>query len=54
MIVDVLEVRGLRRTFASHEDEGAPVRALRGIDLTVAKASSWPSWGHPDVVSRRC
>ena len=37
MIVDVLEVRGLRRTFASQEDEGAPVRALRGIDLTVAE-----------------
>ena len=33
----VLEVRGLRRTFASPEEEGAPVRALRGIDLAVAE-----------------
>jgi putative ABC transport system ATP-binding protein len=30
---EVLEVRGLRRTF---ESEGAPVRALRGVHLTVA------------------
>jgi putative ABC transport system ATP-binding protein len=37
MIVDALEVHGLRRTFASREDEGAPVRALRGIDLSVAE-----------------
>jgi putative ABC transport system ATP-binding protein len=37
MMADALEVRGLRRTFASREDEGAAVRALRGIDLTVAE-----------------
>src|SRR5665811_892714 len=37
MIMDVLEARGLRRTFAATEDEGAPVRALRGIDLAVAE-----------------
>jgi putative ABC transport system ATP-binding protein len=36
MMADALEVRGLRRTFASREDEGATVRALRGIDLAVA------------------
>ena len=35
-MANALEVRGLRRTFASREDEGAAVRALRGIDLTVA------------------
>lgn len=35
-MADALEVRGLRRTFASREDEGATVRALRGIDLAVA------------------
>ena len=34
-MADALEVRGLRRTFASREDEGATVRALRGIDLSV-------------------
>ena len=38
MMVDALEVRGLRRTFASLDDEGATVRALRGIDLAVAEA----------------
>ncbi len=30
---EVLQVRGLRRSFVS---EGAPVRALRGVDLTLA------------------
>ena len=29
----VLEVRGLRKTYESQEAEGAPVRALRGVDL---------------------
>jgi putative ABC transport system ATP-binding protein len=33
-VTDVAEVRELRRTF---EAEGVPVRALRGIDLTVAR-----------------
>jgi putative ABC transport system ATP-binding protein len=37
MMADALEVRGLRRTFASREDEGTTVRALRGIDLAVAE-----------------
>jgi len=37
MSVDALEVRGLRRTFDSREDEGAPVRALRGIDVSAAE-----------------
>jgi putative ABC transport system ATP-binding protein len=36
MMLDALDVRGLRRTFASRDDEGATVRALRGVDLTVA------------------
>jgi putative ABC transport system ATP-binding protein len=31
---EVLQVRGLRRSF---ESEGAPVRALRGVDLSVAR-----------------
>jgi putative ABC transport system ATP-binding protein len=31
---DVVQVRGLRRTF---EAEGAPIRALRGVDLAVAR-----------------
>jgi putative ABC transport system ATP-binding protein len=31
--VDVLEVRGLRKIYESAEPEGAPVRALRGVDL---------------------
>jgi putative ABC transport system ATP-binding protein len=35
--VGALEVRGLRRTFDSREEDGAPVRALRGIDLEVAE-----------------
>jgi putative ABC transport system ATP-binding protein len=33
--MDVLEVRGLRKTYQSQEAEGAPVRALRGVDLTM-------------------
>ncbi len=36
-MANALEVRGLRRTFASREDEGVAVRALRGIDLEVAE-----------------
>ena len=34
MTDDVLTVRGLRKTY---EAEGAPVRALRGADLTLAR-----------------
>src|SRR3989440_2898270 len=33
--MDVLEMRGLRKTYESQEAEGAPVRALRGVDLTM-------------------
>jgi putative ABC transport system ATP-binding protein len=33
--MDVLEVRGLRKTYESQEAEGTPVRALRGVDLTM-------------------
>jgi putative ABC transport system ATP-binding protein len=33
---EVLQVRGLRRTFAS---DGAPVRALRGVDLALARGA---------------
>jgi putative ABC transport system ATP-binding protein len=33
--MDVLEVRRLRKTYESQEAEGAPVRALRGVDLSM-------------------
>jgi putative ABC transport system ATP-binding protein len=33
--MDALEVRGLRKVYESAEAEGAPVRALRGVDLTL-------------------
>jgi putative ABC transport system ATP-binding protein len=33
----VLEVRGLRKTYESQEAEGAPVRALRGVDLDMGE-----------------
>ncbi len=33
--MDVLEVRGLRKTYESTEGDVAPVRALRGVDMTV-------------------
>ena len=39
MHLPALTVRGVRKTF---EAENAPVRALRGVDLTVPTASSWP------------
>ena len=37
-VEQALAVRGVRKTF---EAENAPVRALRGVDLTVAPGSSW-------------
>src|SRR5919108_2633983 len=36
--MDVLAVRGLRKTYEAQDAEGAPVRALRGIDLAIAEA----------------
>ena len=33
--MDVLEVRALRKIYESSEAEGAPVRALRGVDLAM-------------------
>jgi len=33
--MSVLEVRGLRKTYESTEGDAAPVRALRGVDMTV-------------------
>ena len=33
--MEALMVRGLRRTFEASDSEGAPVRALRGVDATV-------------------
>ena len=35
--MDVLSVKGLRKTYESQEAEGAPVRALRGIDMTMGE-----------------
>jgi len=34
--MNALEVRALRKTYRSEEAEGAPVRALRGVDMAVA------------------
>ena len=47
----VTDVRGVRKTY---EAEGAPVRALRGADLTSARGSSWRSWARRAAASRRC
>ena len=33
--MNALELRGLRKTYESAEAEGAPVRALRGVDMTM-------------------
>jgi putative ABC transport system ATP-binding protein len=33
--MNALEVRSLRKTYESFEAEGAPVRALRGVDMTL-------------------
>jgi putative ABC transport system ATP-binding protein len=35
--MDVLEVRALRKIYESAEAEGAPVRALRGVDLAMGE-----------------
>src|SRR5437763_16351368 len=32
--MDVLDIRNLRKTYEAQESEGAPVRALRGVDHT--------------------
>jgi hypothetical protein len=46
---DVLTVRGVRKTY---EAEGAPVRALRGADLTsCARATPGPT---PSPITSRC
>jgi putative ABC transport system ATP-binding protein len=36
--MNALEVRSLRKTYESFEAEGAPVRALRGVDMTLDMA----------------
>jgi putative ABC transport system ATP-binding protein len=36
--MDALDVRGLRKTYESFEAEGAPVRALRGVDMKLGSA----------------
>src|SRR3989475_8627324 len=35
--MDILEVRGLRKTYEAQDAEGAPVRALRGVDLAMSE-----------------
>ena len=35
--MDVLEVRGLRKTYEAQDAEGAPVRALRGVDMSMGE-----------------
>src|SRR5438874_12974716 len=35
--MDVLEIRNLRKTYEAQESEGAPVRALRGVDMTMTQ-----------------
>src|SRR5438874_12693398 len=35
--MDVLEIRNLRKTYEAQESEGAPVRALRGVDMTMSQ-----------------
>src|SRR5881394_1924862 len=35
--MDVLDVRNLRKTYEAQESEGAPVRALRGVDMTMTQ-----------------
>src|SRR6476619_88297 len=37
-VMDVLQVRGIRKTYEANDAEGAPVRALRGVDLTLHEA----------------
>jgi len=36
--MDVLEVRNLRKTYEAQDSEGAPVRALRGVDLLMRES----------------
>src|SRR5919108_110808 len=36
--MDVLAVRGLRKTYEAQDAEGAPVRALRGVDMAMGEA----------------
>jgi putative ABC transport system ATP-binding protein len=36
--MNALDVRGLRKTYESFESEGAPVRALRGVDMALEPA----------------
>ena len=35
--MDVLAVRGLRKTYEAQDAEGAPVRALRGVDMSMGE-----------------
>jgi putative ABC transport system ATP-binding protein len=35
--VDALVTRGLRKTYEGNDPEGAPVRALRGVDMSMAQ-----------------
>jgi len=47
----VVETHGLRKTF---ESEGAPVRALRGVDFRMTTAEFVAVWGRRAAGSRPC
>ena len=44
----VIRVEGLRKDYRMGAEE---VRALRGVDLTSAATSTWPSWARPAPAS---
>jgi putative ABC transport system ATP-binding protein len=50
-MVNVLQVNGLRKNF---ESEGAPVRALRGVDLTVDEGEFVAVMGPSGCGRRSC
>lgn len=47
----VLQVKGLRKSYETDRD--IPVRALRGLDLTVSRGESSRCAGRPGAASRR-
>jgi ABC-type multidrug transport system ATPase subunit len=48
-----LEIAGLRKTFGGQDDE-VPVRALRGLDMTVSHGEFVAVMGPSDVGNPRC
>src|SRR5256885_10215097 len=47
--MNALEVRGLRKTYESADAQAAPVRALRGVDLTMYEGEFVAVMGPPGV-----